>query len=49
VKTGVADFLRIAAGEEDPGKALLTGRLVLEGDFSVALRLGEMFGEPSPY
>src|SRR5262249_17136486 len=33
LKLGVADFLRIAAGDLDPGKALLTGRLDLEGDF----------------
>jgi alkanesulfonate monooxygenase SsuD/methylene tetrahydromethanopterin reductase-like flavin-dependent oxidoreductase (luciferase family)/putative sterol carrier protein len=45
ITTGVADFLRIAARELDPGKALLTGQMVLEGDFTVATRLGEMFGE----
>jgi alkanesulfonate monooxygenase SsuD/methylene tetrahydromethanopterin reductase-like flavin-dependent oxidoreductase (luciferase family)/putative sterol carrier protein len=48
ITTDVADFLRIAAGELDPGNALLTGKMVLEGDFTVAMRLGEMFGEPSP-
>jgi alkanesulfonate monooxygenase SsuD/methylene tetrahydromethanopterin reductase-like flavin-dependent oxidoreductase (luciferase family)/putative sterol carrier protein len=48
ITTDVADFLRIAAGELDPGKALLTGKMVLEGDFTVATRLGEMFGEASP-
>ncbi|MTD43939.1 LLM class flavin-dependent oxidoreductase [Conexibacter sp. W3-3-2] len=45
IKLGLADFVRLAAGELDPGKALLTGRLDLEGDFAVATRLGEMFGE----
>ena len=45
----LADFVRMAARELDPGKALMTGRLVLEGDFAVAVRLGEMFGEPSSY
>lgn len=45
----LADFVRLAAGELDPGKALLTGRLDVEGDVSVAVRLGEMFGAPSPY
>ncbi|MGI8593375.1 MAG: LLM class flavin-dependent oxidoreductase [Solirubrobacteraceae bacterium] len=44
-----ADFLRVAARELDPGKALMTGRLRLDGDFIVATKLGEMFGEPSPY
>jgi alkanesulfonate monooxygenase SsuD/methylene tetrahydromethanopterin reductase-like flavin-dependent oxidoreductase (luciferase family)/putative sterol carrier protein len=48
IKTGVADFLRIAARELDPGKALITGQMVLEGDFTIATRLGEMFGEAPP-
>lgn len=46
VRTGVADFVRIAVGELDPGSALLGGRLDLEGDFVVASRLGGMFGRP---
>jgi alkanesulfonate monooxygenase SsuD/methylene tetrahydromethanopterin reductase-like flavin-dependent oxidoreductase (luciferase family)/putative sterol carrier protein len=45
----LADFVRIATRDLDPGKALMTGRLVLEGDFAVATQLGEMFGEPSSY
>jgi alkanesulfonate monooxygenase SsuD/methylene tetrahydromethanopterin reductase-like flavin-dependent oxidoreductase (luciferase family) len=45
----LADFIRMAARDLDPGKALMTGRLVLEGDFAVATGLGEMFGEPSSY
>lgn len=40
----VTDFVRIAGGDLDPGKAVLTGRLRIEGDVRVALRLGEMFG-----
>ena len=47
VKLSVSDFARIAGGELDPGRALLTGRLDLEGDFSLAQRLGEMFGRPA--
>ena len=43
----VADFLRMAAGDLDAGKALLTGRLDLAGDFALAQRLGEMFGQPA--
>jgi alkanesulfonate monooxygenase SsuD/methylene tetrahydromethanopterin reductase-like flavin-dependent oxidoreductase (luciferase family)/putative sterol carrier protein len=43
----VADFLRMAAGDLDAGRALLTGRLDLAGDFSIAQRLGEMFGQPA--
>jgi alkanesulfonate monooxygenase SsuD/methylene tetrahydromethanopterin reductase-like flavin-dependent oxidoreductase (luciferase family)/putative sterol carrier protein len=42
----VADFVRMAGRELDPGKALLDGRLELQGDFAVALSLGEMFGRP---
>jgi putative sterol carrier protein len=45
----LADFIRMAARDLDPGKALMTGRLVLEGDFAVAAGLSEMFGEPSSY
>src|SRR5262249_54392313 len=45
ITTGVADFLRIAAHDLDPGKALISGQMVLEGDFTVATRLGEMFGD----
>ncbi|MEA2289805.1 MAG: hypothetical protein QOD55_1802 [Solirubrobacteraceae bacterium] len=47
VKLSVADFLRMAGRELDAGKALLTGRLDLEGDFALAQRLGEMFGQPA--
>ena len=49
VKVGVADFIRVAARDLDPAKALLTGRMDLEGDFAVATRLGEMFGQPPAY
>jgi putative sterol carrier protein len=49
IRAGVADFVRIAAQDLEPGKALLTGRLDVEGDFAVLTRLGEMFGQPSPY
>jgi putative sterol carrier protein len=47
LKLGVVDFVRIAGGDLDPGKALLTGRMDLEGDLAIAARLGEMFGQPS--
>ena len=46
---GLADFVRIAGRDLEPGRALLTGRLEIEGDVVVATRLGEMFGEASPY
>jgi hypothetical protein len=47
IKLGVADFIRVAAGDLDPTKALLSGRMDLEGDFAIALRLAAMFGQPS--
>lgn len=48
LKLSVPDFIRIAARDLDPAKALLSGRLDLEGDFAVAMRLAAMFGQPSP-
>ena len=45
----LADFMRIAGGELDPVAAVLTGRLELAGDFTVAMRLGAMFGRPSSF
>lgn len=46
LRTSVADFARIAAGELDAGEALLDGRLDVFGDVAIAARLGEMFGQP---
>ena len=42
-------FARIAARELPPAKALMDGDFEVTGDFQVASRLGEMFGEPSPW
>jgi alkanesulfonate monooxygenase SsuD/methylene tetrahydromethanopterin reductase-like flavin-dependent oxidoreductase (luciferase family)/putative sterol carrier protein len=47
LKLGLVDFVRMAGGDLDPGKALLTGRMDMEGDLAVAARLGEMFGQPA--
>ena len=44
IRTSVPDFVRLAAREAFPPKLLLEGSLVIEGDFAVAGRLGEMFG-----
>ncbi len=49
ITADTAAFLRIAARDLDPGKALLSGQLTLDGDFEVAAKLSEMFGEPSAY
>jgi alkanesulfonate monooxygenase SsuD/methylene tetrahydromethanopterin reductase-like flavin-dependent oxidoreductase (luciferase family) len=48
VRIGLVDFVRIAAGES-PMPAFLEGRVEMEGDLSIARRMGEMFGGPSPY
>jgi alkanesulfonate monooxygenase SsuD/methylene tetrahydromethanopterin reductase-like flavin-dependent oxidoreductase (luciferase family)/putative sterol carrier protein len=47
LKLALVDFVRLAGGDLEPGKALLTGRLDMEGDLAVAARLGEMFGQPA--
>jgi alkanesulfonate monooxygenase SsuD/methylene tetrahydromethanopterin reductase-like flavin-dependent oxidoreductase (luciferase family)/putative sterol carrier protein len=47
LRLALVDFVRLAGGDLDPGKALLTGRLDIEGDLAVAARLGEMFGQPA--
>jgi alkanesulfonate monooxygenase SsuD/methylene tetrahydromethanopterin reductase-like flavin-dependent oxidoreductase (luciferase family) len=44
LRADVPVFVRIAAGELDPARAMLDGRLEIEGDIAVAGRLGEMFG-----
>ena len=49
LRAGVADFVRIATGEANPGALLLDGKLEVEGDLDLAPRLSEMFGGPSPY
>jgi alkanesulfonate monooxygenase SsuD/methylene tetrahydromethanopterin reductase-like flavin-dependent oxidoreductase (luciferase family) len=46
LKLGVVDFVRMAGGDLDPDKALLTGRMDIAGDLAIAARLGEMFGQP---
>ena len=49
IRVGVADFVRITAGEENGAALLLAGKLQMDGDFTIAPRLAEMFGGPSPY
>ncbi|HMJ36126.1 MAG TPA: LLM class flavin-dependent oxidoreductase [Baekduia sp.] len=49
ITMSLSDFVRLAGRDLDPVKALLTGRLDLAGDFAVAARLGEMFGQPSAF
>jgi alkanesulfonate monooxygenase SsuD/methylene tetrahydromethanopterin reductase-like flavin-dependent oxidoreductase (luciferase family)/putative sterol carrier protein len=49
ISSTIADFVRIAGGDLAPAKALLTGRIDINGDLVVAARLGEMFGQASPF
>jgi alkanesulfonate monooxygenase SsuD/methylene tetrahydromethanopterin reductase-like flavin-dependent oxidoreductase (luciferase family)/putative sterol carrier protein len=49
LRTSVPLFMRMAAGQINPAKAMLDDQLHIEGDFQVAARLGEMFGEESPW
>jgi alkanesulfonate monooxygenase SsuD/methylene tetrahydromethanopterin reductase-like flavin-dependent oxidoreductase (luciferase family) len=48
LRVSVPDFVRMAAREAFPPKLLLDGALVIEGDFALAGRLGEMFGAGPP-
>ena len=43
----VPTFARIAAGEVHPAKAMFQGQLDVQGNFEVAARLAEMFGQQS--
>jgi alkanesulfonate monooxygenase SsuD/methylene tetrahydromethanopterin reductase-like flavin-dependent oxidoreductase (luciferase family) len=46
-KTSVPTFARIASQEVHPAKAMIEGDLEVQGDFEMAARLGEMFGQDS--
>jgi alkanesulfonate monooxygenase SsuD/methylene tetrahydromethanopterin reductase-like flavin-dependent oxidoreductase (luciferase family) len=39
-------FARVMARELDPPRAMMDGKLAVEGDFAVAAQVGPMFGEP---
>jgi alkanesulfonate monooxygenase SsuD/methylene tetrahydromethanopterin reductase-like flavin-dependent oxidoreductase (luciferase family)/putative sterol carrier protein len=44
-KASVPTFARIAAGQLHPAKAILEGDMEVYGDYQVAMRLPEMFGQ----
>jgi tetratricopeptide (TPR) repeat protein len=48
IHAGIADFLRVAAGELHPVKALLDNAVEVEGDIMLAARLPDMFGAVEP-
>lgn len=47
VRLGVADFLRMAAGELDQTELLKSRRVALEGDGLLGARMGALFGRPA--
>jgi alkanesulfonate monooxygenase SsuD/methylene tetrahydromethanopterin reductase-like flavin-dependent oxidoreductase (luciferase family)/putative sterol carrier protein len=46
LRAEVPVFVRIVAGDLDPMRAMMDERLVVEGDFALAGRLDEIFGQP---
>ena len=42
-------FARLVSGEVPPAQAFMEGKIEIEGDFQVAARLGEMFGQGTPF
>ena len=49
IRMSVADFARVVTGQANPAQLMFDGRVQISGDFSVALRVREMFGAPSLY
>jgi hypothetical protein len=49
ITTTVPVFARMVAVELPPAKAWMEQQLQIEGDFQIAARLGEMFGQASPW
>lgn len=44
VKVSMADFVDIASGNTNAQMAFMMGKLKVEGDMSVAMQLGKVFG-----
>jgi putative sterol carrier protein len=44
IRTDERTFLRIVAGEQSPMGAYMTGKVKVEGDLGLALKLREVFG-----
>jgi putative sterol carrier protein len=49
LRMSVATFARIAAREVPPAQAFMEGKIQMEGDFQVAVRMTEMFGQPQSF
>ena len=48
ISIGLADFVRLSAGELHPLTAMVEGQVEVSGDVILAMRLGEMFGAVEP-
>ena len=44
VKVSLADFAKLMARELDPTTAFMSGKIKIEGDMGVAMKLGRLFG-----
>jgi putative sterol carrier protein len=44
IHAGLAEWVRVSAGVEDPFTAMASGRFSIEGDVLLAARLEMMFG-----
>ncbi|HEX2088460.1 MAG TPA: LLM class flavin-dependent oxidoreductase [Actinomycetota bacterium] len=49
LRLSLPTFARLLARELPPAEAFMQGKIEIEGDFQVAVRLGEMFGQGSPF
>jgi hypothetical protein len=49
LRMSLPDFIRVAADEVKPPELFFSERLKIEGDFEVAARLAEMFGQPTTF
>ena len=49
IAVGLADFIRLATGGTNAFDLIAAGKLTIDGDMTVAARLGDMFGGESPY
>lgn len=49
LKMSVPTFARMVTHDLPPAQAFMEGRIEIEGDIQVAARMGEWFGQPSPF
>ncbi len=49
LRMAVPTFARIISGQLPPAQAFMEGKIQLEGDFQLAVRMGEIFGQTTPF